>query len=159
MNSPLADLTDLVLRLKEAFESGDPKLVGTLFTPDARINIAGRFQDVPQMMESLALLYSRVEQPVLELVRVEQSEMGETDAFVAYAVEVFWIDREAWEEHAFPGTMSLDATGGPERWLIRGFTYSRAPEVQLPEEPGPVPEPGPGTGGELTLRGLFSFWY
>lgn len=157
----LAELTDVALRLKEAFEDKNMEGFTSLFAQNARINSLGRFYTVPELTSRLKEMFPFIEQPALDIVQIEESSVAEKQSFVTYLVEVSWINPKTWEEHLERGAMSLELTRVRKAWQINGFTFARRPPAAgLFDD---IKPPGPGTTSPLPrgfgLDSLFSFWY
>src|SRR5436309_2114227 len=160
MNDVLTELTDVALRVKEAFENKDVAGLAALFTPDARINSAGRFFGLEAFIARLAELMESIEQQSLDITHIEESHITEQASFVTYLVEISWVNPRTWEESVERGAMSLELVREKKIWLIRGFTFSRRPPVA--DDSGDDVKPPTGGGvpsGSSGLDSLFSFWY
>ncbi|HEX2095315.1 MAG TPA: hypothetical protein VHG28_23160 [Longimicrobiaceae bacterium] len=127
------ELTDLALRLKEAVESADADALRGVLTPDARINVNGRFTMVDDFVSRLVAFLSGVEQPQLDILRVEESQVEEDHGFIAVRAELVWIDREAWEDHSLEGKLSLELVRAEQGWQVSGLTFGAEKPQQ--EEP------------------------
>jgi hypothetical protein len=106
-----------------------------------------------------------IEQPSLDIVQIEESNISDKQAFVTYVVEISWINPKTWEEHLEHGAMSLnlskkrDNSRKRDNWLVSGFTFARRPQVDnkfddITDVTDPrLPPPRFG------IDSLFSFWY
>lgn len=121
------ELTDLALRLKEAVESANPESLRGVLTPGAQVNVNGRFAGADDFVQRLSQFLAAVEQPQLDILSVEESEIGADRGFVSVSAELVWIDREAWEDHSMAGTLSLELTRAEGGWQISGLTVQGAP--------------------------------
>lgn len=170
MEDTLSELTDVAIRMKEAFEEKNIAAFKALFVPKPAINVMGRFVPAEEFFARLAELLKQVEQPTIEILRVEETEVKKTSAFVSYVTEVSFIDEKAWEEHTVNGLLSLNMVkeretaaakpkGREDRWLIDGLTFARQPDRagagEGPPSAGPV-ETKPTAG---LFDGLFGIWY
>ncbi|MFQ5906391.1 MAG: hypothetical protein ACE5JA_07445 [bacterium] len=164
----LNQLTDVALRIKGAIEDKNMEALRPLLEQNVKININGRFLTMAQLLSRLKELLDKMEQPSLDIISIEECDVQEKSAFVAYDTEFYWIDQQTWEEHSIRGLMSLQFSKGEKDWVVSGFTFSQRPkpEERIPEEPREV-TPGPGLrpttfGLEALFSGidsLFSFWY
>jgi hypothetical protein len=132
----ITQLTDLALRIKEAVEDkNEAALIATL-GPHAQININGRFLTHTAFTSSLKDLLSKIEQPVVDIISIEESDIKEGSAFVAYIIEFSWVDQEVWEEHSVLGRLSLQQSRREDSWIIEGFTFSQRPKPAEPSLEG-----------------------
>ena len=132
----ITQLTDLALRIKEAVEDkNETALIATL-GPHAQININGRFLTSAAFTSSLRDLLSKIEQPVVDIISIEESDIKEGSAFVAYIIEFSWVDQEVWEEHSVLGRLSLQQSRREDNWIIEGFTFSQRPKPAEPSLEG-----------------------
>ena len=166
----ITHLTDLVLGIKEAVEDkNEDALIATL-GPHAKININGRFLTHAELASSLKDLLSKIEQPTVDIISIEESDIKEDSAFAAYATEFSWVDQEIWEEHTVSGLMSLQHSRREDNWVIEGFTFSQRPKRAEPSLDGSDTAPTPGLnasafglGNLFAQRGgigdTFRFWY
>lgn len=162
-NEVLTELTDVALRIKEAFEDKDLDSLRGLFTLDARINSAGRFYTPDEFFRRLAELMPHVEQQSLDITHIEDSRITEKASYVTYLVEVAWVNPKTWEESTQHGAMSLELIREGKTWLIRGFTYARRPDPAKGQQDDDDVRPPAGGGAPpprfFGLDSLFSFWY
>ena len=158
------ELTDVALKIKESIENKDLDMLRRLFSAKATINIMGRFYNVPELFSNLKTLFAYIEQPAMDIIQIEESEIKGQNAFATYLVEVFWVDQRTWDEHSDRLAMSLELAQQKKGWLVNGFTLNKrqfagdegiSPVLEPPIGPSPAIRPGPGLG----LDGLFSFWY
>lgn len=156
----LAELTDVALRLKEAFEDKNAAGFTSLFAENARINSLGRFYTVAEFTKRLADMFQLLEQPALDIVQIEESSVNDKQSFVTYLVEVSWINQKTWEEQLERGAMSLELTSVRKGWRISGFTFARRPPVTGQDEEIKSPTfGGAAPSSSFGLDSLFSFWY
>lgn len=164
-NGNIAELTEVALRIKEGFEDKDVGRMLSVFSPNAKVNVLGRFFTVEEVAPRLKEALVKVEQPSVDILSIEESEIRDGYAFVSYVTEFAWIDSQTWEEHALRGLMSLDLGRIEKGWLVNGFTLARRPEQDTPRDEPPIkpprvdqPAPSPMSRGS-GLNALFSFWY
>ena len=163
-SNTLAELTDIAMRIKESLEDQDIERFASLFHPDARINSMGRFYTLKDFLVLLRDLVGHLEQPALDILQIQESQIGDDQAFVSFLVESGWIDAKTWEERTQRVTMSLQLANERDRkggWLLTGFTLAHVPEAVKDWDggikfPGADQPPPPRTFG---LDSLFSFWY
>jgi hypothetical protein len=155
---PDMTLTDVALRMKEAFEDKKPAEITNLFTPKAVINVDGKMHDLAETAEFLQVFFAAVDQTYLDIVAVERLDKHEVRPFVVYLIDVAWVDRESWKEsiHKFRIALDLEREPKGKRHLIRGLT---AVELHPKDEPGPPagtfpPDVGAASGGDP-----WSIWY
>ena len=153
----LAELTDIALRIKEAFEDRDVKTLQMLLQR-AQMNIMGRFITVQEFIGKLEELFAAIEQPALDIVRIVETDVGPSRGLVAYLVEVSWVDRHAWEERLFPGllTLELRRERGP---TVEPGGVPTGPKKVEPRPAGRPDKPegpghGTGEGERWTITGL-----
>lgn len=164
-NEVLTELTDVALRIKEAFEDKDLDGLRGLFTRDAKINSVGRFYTLDEFFRRLGEMLPHVEQQSLDITHIEDSRITEKVSYVTYLVEVSWVNPKTWEESTQHGAMSLELIREPQTWLIRGFTYARRPDPARPGKDDDDDVRPPAGGGAAPpprffgLDSLFSFWY
>jgi hypothetical protein len=156
---PDMTMTDIALRMKEAFEDKKAADLVQLFTPKATINVDGKMQDVPETAEFLQVFFAAVDQTYLDIVAVERIDKHDVRPFVVYLMDVAWVDRESWKEsvHKFRVALDLERDPKTKRHLIRGLT---AASVRPREEPAGAaagafpPEVRTAKDGDP-----FSIWY
>lgn len=160
-SNTLAELTDVAMRIKESFEDKDLDRFAALFQPEARISSMGRFYPLQDFVARLRELMAHLEQPALDILQIQESQVGEDQAFVSFLVESGWIDGKTWEERTQRLTMSLQLERYKKGWLINGLTLGHLPDKAIDwdgglDHGGSDRPPPPRTFG---LDGLFSFWY
>lgn len=158
-----SDLTisDVALRLKEAFEDKNAKALISVFTPDAIINVEGRMHSIGELAEFLPTFFAAVDQTYLDIVGVERIEKHNQRPFVVYLMDVAWVDREAWKEsvHHLRVALDLEREGDSKRHAIRGLTVAPVrpkaePTGADPGGPFPTDVRPPAAAGDP-----FSIWY
>jgi hypothetical protein len=155
-------ISDVALRLKEAFEDKNASALMSVFVPDAVINVEGRLHSVGELREFLPAFFTAVDQTYLDIVAVERIEKHDTRPFVVYQMDVAWVDREAWKEsvHHYRVALDLEREKESRRHLIRGLTVQPRHHRDEPKDPSPG---GPGFPGETRppapLSDPFSIWY
>jgi len=156
-----SDLTvsDVALRLKEAFEDKDAKALLALFGRDAVINLEGRLHTVGELADYLPAFFAAVDQTYLDILAVERVEHHETRPFVVYQMDVAWVDREAWKEsvHHLRVALDLERDADSRRHAIRGLTASALP----PKRDAGVDAAFPGAVRPPVSTAVdpFSIWY
>jgi hypothetical protein len=152
----LAELTDVALRIKEAFEDRDLKTLQALLQR-AQLNMLGRFITVAEFISKLEELFAVIEQQALDIVRIVETDIRPTRGVVGYLVEVSWVDRHAWEERLFPGLLTLELRSDREP-TVEPTGVASGPKKVEPRPSGRSDKPdGPGTTGEgnrWTITGL-----
>jgi len=131
-----SQLSNLALRVTEAVESADAERLREVFTPDARVDVNGRFATADEIVKHVAEFLSRVEHPQLDIVSVDESEIGEAGGLVAVGVELVWVDRHAWEEHLLTGSLIFQLTASEQGCRVSGLTAIRAQARQDDALPG-----------------------
>jgi|SRR5215469_2064829 len=164
----VSELTDLAIRLKDAFEAKKVSALKSLFVPQPKINVMGRFLAEEEFLERLAQFFKQVEEPILEIMRIEETDVQKKSAFIAYDVEVSFIHEQTWEEHTINGLLGLSVARKKEtqrgkskdQWLVDGLTFSKRPDVGrtagAPQPAGPTAPTGRTLG---LFDGLFGLWY
>src|SRR6185503_17587970 len=122
--------------VKEAVESADAERLREVFTPDARVDVNGRFATADEIVKHVAEFLSRVEHPQLDIVSVDESEIGEAGGLVAVGVELVWVDRHAWEEHLLTGSLIFQLAASEQGCRVSGLTAIRAQAPQDDALPG-----------------------
>jgi hypothetical protein len=162
-NDQIAELVDVALQLKQQIESKDLQKLSRLFEPEAKINVFGRFYSWKTFYANLNKLLAEIEQPGLDIISVDESELKEANAFIAVTLEIFWVNQKTWEESILPVTLALELVKNAKRnsgWIISGFTIARAKRIVEKEEVPIVTSDNSKTGGSGSfLDGLFNFWY
>jgi hypothetical protein len=109
MPDAAASLTELVFRVKDAFESADMMALGALFAPRARVHVLGTSLPVEEFTRQLGELLARVDRPRLELVRVEETAIGRDGSVLTCAAEVSLVDRRTQHLGTVPGILTIRA--------------------------------------------------
>jgi len=156
---PDMTMTDVALRLKEAFEDKKAAEIAGLFTPKAVINVDGKMHDREETAEFLQVFFAAVDQTYLDIVAVERIDKNDARPFVVYLIDVAWVDRESWKEsvHRYRVALDLERDVKNNRHLIRGLTAAAvAPKEEPPAgtDTRVPPEVSAARGGDP-----FSIWY
>jgi len=131
---PDMTMTDIALRIKEAFEDKKAAEIVKLFTSNAIIDVEGKMHNIADTGEFLQVFFAAVDQTYLDIVAVERVEQHPTRPFVVYLIDVAWVDRESWKESVHKFRVALDLEREPKsgRHLIRGLT---AVDIRPKDEP------------------------
>ena len=169
------DITDVVLRVKRAFETKDLEGIRGQFVQHAVINSDGRFYDLGHLLEFLRILFDSVDQTYLDVVGVEQVEVRENSSFATFDIDVSWVDKRDWLEHSQKLSVALELVRDPKYvgkeqkppFQIKGLTARPRPDGRgaggdsggskdgFPSDTGGLDGPRPdGSGSDI-----FSFWY
>jgi hypothetical protein len=168
--NPVAEITDVVLHLKRAFENKNAEEVVELFTPKALINADGKFHDVAHLHEFLRTLFAAVDQTYLDVLGMHKSDITKEAAFAEFDVDISWVDRRDWLEHSQRLRTSLELVRDPKHvakesrppYRISGLTAHQRldPEAgQVPPDLGAFPGASNELDGSRGGGDIFSFWY
>ncbi len=162
-DNQITELVDVALKLKQHIENKDLQKLSRIFNGDAKINVFGRFYSWKIFYVNLTKLLAEIEQPGIDIISVDESQITEQSAFVAFTMEVFWVNQKTWEESTLPITLALELIQDPKKnnnWLIAGFTIARAKKIIEKEEVPVFSSDKNQTGSSSSfLDGLFNFWY
>ncbi|MCH7534235.1 MAG: hypothetical protein IH948_00530 [Bacteroidetes bacterium] len=158
----ITEVTDVALSIKEAIEDKNPEKLKELFLPNAKVNLFGRFNTVARLISEIKVIMEHIEQPMMDIIKIEESEFKERSAFVTFITENSWIDQRLWEEQSEYGAMSLELNREKKGWLISGLTLSRLPKYDI-EASVKFPDLETGAIGrdptDSGIDALFNIWY
>jgi hypothetical protein len=138
-----ADLTDLLLRIKRAFDGADMSALTRLFVPGAKTRVLGKSLFIEEFALQLGDLLERVAEPTLSILHVDRAEVQVEAPSAAYAAEVSLIDTRTRQLGRVRGLLTIVAVRAEpksaprkrtgknlarpekERWLIREMTFER----------------------------------
>lgn len=102
------DLTEVLLRLKRAFEDKNVDAFRQLFRPNPKVNVDGKFYSLAQLLETLKALFDAVDQTYFDIIATKKVEGDNETTFGTFDVEVAWVDRRDWLEHVQKLDLSLE---------------------------------------------------
>lgn len=123
-----ASLTDLVFRVKDAFEGADMEGLARLFVPRASVHVLGRSLPVEEFVQQLGELLTQVDRPRLDVVRMEDATIAQDPLSLTCSAEVSLVDRRTQHLGTVPGVL-----------MIRAASVPGEPSPESPESAGGAP--------------------
>lgn len=133
-----AILTELVFRLKDAFEESDMDGLVRLFVPRAPVHVLGQSLPVEEFVQQLGDLLTQVDRPRLDVVRTEDATIARDSLALTCSAEVSLVDRRTQHLGTVPGVLMIRAAsvpgetspesdgGTPGGLLIRELSFQQA---------------------------------